>query len=387
LAAFHKEYAVEGITKSDCDRVNSSALRQYNKALHQLQKYLSSNELLDKRTVLMCCRLFYCIEIARQDYATALRHLKSGLIILKEWKDSAKSELTSNMNSSPTDYANELIEVFCRLDVQVRILENGQPPYLVLTTPEERSGLVPCVPVTFYSLADAWISMNKLMNWAFQFLALRMEHGRGLLKDIKIGNLGERYILEREIDRWMIAFKAFMERANSNLSSLDSDSAAMCAFIHRGTKLLVHLASRQDSFDLYDDFNNVLNKAEKIITNQDADSKTPPRGFAFETGLVAILWLLAINCPDSAMRARIIWLMKMWPRREGVWDGKQSSGAPEQGQESVQQSQSRDDFTILRLGSSAERAGKEKGEFYLHGFSKILGVLDGKQSSIVKVFK
>ena len=34
------------------------------------------------------------------------------------------------MNSRPDDDASDLIEVFCRVDVQVRIFENGQPPYL-----------------------------------------------------------------------------------------------------------------------------------------------------------------------------------------------------------------------------------------------------------------
>ena len=89
--------------------------------------------------------------------------------------------------------------------------------------------------------------------------------------------------------------------------------------IHRGTKVLVHLAAGKDAFQTYDDINDVLNMAEEIITNQDVYSETPPRGFAFETGFVPVVWLLAINCPGAAMRGRLISrLMKMWARSEGL---------------------------------------------------------------------
>ena len=363
LGALHRDYVVEGITKPDGDRINSNALQHYNKAIRQLQKYFSNKELLDKRTVLICCRLFYCIEIARQDYPTALRHAKSGLNILKDWKDRQDKQPTSNMNSDPACNVNNLVEAWCDFDPQVRIFENGTPPYLTLTTPEERSGAISCVPAQFHSLSHAWAVMNKLMNWGFHFLGSRIEKEQGLPEDTEIGNLSEKEALKEAIDQWPSVFESFMRSRDSNISSLDKESATMCATIHRGTKVLVHLAAGRSLFDLNDDFNDMLNMAESIIRNY--DSKTRHRGFGFETGLVSMLWVLAMNCPDPAMRSRAIWVMKVWPRREGLWDSARISSAVEKAQKFAQSNDALIESPKLRLGSSMKRAGVAPGELYM----------------------
>lgn len=198
-------------------------------------------------------------------------------------------------------------------------------------------------------------------------------------EDTEIGNLREWWVLEKEIDQWSVAFETFIHNPDSVISCLDKDSVTMCATIHRGTKVLVHLAAGKSSFEMNNDFNDILSMAESIIDNQDVDSETPHRGFAFETGLVAILWLLTMNCQDPAMRARAIWLMKMWPRREGLWDGARMSSVVERVQDCAQSNPVSTGSPKLKLGSSAERAGEVKGDLYMHGFSKILSLLDGKR--------
>lgn len=363
LGALHRDYVVEGITKPDGDLINSNALQQYNKAICQLQKYFSNKELLDERTVLICCRLFYCIEMARQDYPAALRHAKSGLNILKDWKARQDKQPTSNMNSGPACNVRNLVEAWCDFDPQVRIFENGTPPYLALTTPEERSGAISCVPAQFHSLSHAWSVVNKLMNWGFHFLGSRIENERGLPEDTEIGNLSEKEALDEAIDQWPSVFESFMRSRDSNISSLDKDSATMCATIHRGTKVIVHLAAGRSLFDLNDDFNDILNMAGSIICNY--DSKTRHRGFGFETGLVSMLWVLAMNCPDLAMRSRALWLMKMWPRREGMWNSARISSVVEKVQKSAQSKDVLIESPKVKLESSMERGRVAPGELYM----------------------
>lgn len=375
LGALHRDYVVEGIKNPDRDQINSNALLQYNKALRQLQKYISNKELLDEKTILVCCKLFYCIEVARQDYPTALRHVRAGLVLLKEWGGRQKKRPISNMNTTSLDDVDDLVEAFCALDVQIRIFENGKPPYVVLTTPEERSGAVSCVPPTFHSLADAWNVTKKLVNWGSHFLASRIEHERGVPEDNEIGNMSERAVLEKAIDQWPTPFRAFMESQNSNTPSVDRDSAVMCAAIHRGMKVLVHLAAGESAVEVNGDINDILDMVAAIIDNQDIDTKSPHRGFGFETGLISVLWLLMMNAQDPAMRARALRLMKMWPRREGIWDGARMSTVVEKVQNFAQSSRFSADKPKERQGSSADNPGI----LYMDGFSKILGVLDGKR--------
>ena len=137
--------------------------------------------------------------------------------------------------------------------------------------------------------------------------------------------------------------------------------------IHRGTKVLVHLPAGRSPFDLNDDFNDILNMAGSIICNY--DSKIRHRGFRFATGLVSMLWLLAMNCPGPAMRSRAVWLMKVWPPREGLWDSVRISSVVEKVQEFAQSNNVLIESHKLRLGSSVERAGVALGELYIQFLS------------------
>lgn len=384
LSALHKEYAIEGITKPGDDQINSNALQQYIKALHYMQEYLSSKEPLDEKTVLIGCKLFYCIEIARQDYKAALRHVKSGLRILKDWKAKQKKQPLSNMNSGPTDDVNDLIENFSHLDVQIRVFEKGQLPYLGLATSEERLGLVPCVPLAFHLLSDVWTVTNKLVNWGFHFLGSSIERKQGMPEDTEIGNLSEMAVFEKELDRWSTAFETFMRNHHANLSSLDLESATTASLVHRATKVMVLLiAERKSPFELHDDFEDMLNMAEMIITYHNVNSMALPRSFTFETGPIATLWLLAMSCQNHDMTARAVRLMDKWPRREGLWDGARVSGAVEKAQRAFQSYQFPTQVPNLRRDSSANREGEGEGErdFYIYSFSKIFGAIDGKERS------
>lgn len=358
LSALHRDYVVEGVTKLATVQINSNALQQYNKAIHHVQNYLS-RELLDERTVLICCKLFYCIEVVRGDYRTAMRHVKSGLIILRDWKAKQKYRPASNMNSKPVDDIDNLIGIFNRLDVQFRIFEQGQPPYLGLVTPEERSGLVSCVPKSFRSLADVWVVTNKLSNWGFHFLASCIERKRGLPENTYIGNKSELPVLEKEFDRWSTTFEAFMQDSASEFSNLDLESATTASVIHGTTKALVLLfAERKAPLELQEDFKDILNMAETIIIRRNMDSNALPRGFTFETGLVASLLLIAMTCGSQVMCERAVGMMKLWPRREGLWDGNRVPSALEKAQRLIQNRHSRSQGPEQRHNGSADGAGE-----------------------------
>lgn len=159
LSAFHREYVVNRSANTQNGGMNPEALVQYNKALRQLQTYLKNRTAPSKRLVLICCVLFYCIEISRGDYDTALRHVKSGFHILEEWKKTQET-----LDTSPDESLEDLMQVLARLDLQVRIFEGGKPPHIVLTSLEERLGLRQCVPASFRSLLEAWAAMDKLTN-------------------------------------------------------------------------------------------------------------------------------------------------------------------------------------------------------------------------------
>ncbi len=337
-----------------------------------MQEYLSKSDSVDKRIVLICCKLFYCIEVARGDQETALRHAKSGVIMFKDWKAKQKICAVSNMNPRSVDDMTDLIEVFARLDVQMRISGQGHSPYICLTTPEERSGRMSCIPTAFQNLSDVWRATNKLLNWGSHFFAASMERKRGLPENPDIGNSAEGQFLEREVNLLITAFRVFLRNPNLKLSSAEQRSAMTASAIHRLTKAVVLLyGERKVASQLRGDFKEILDVAESIIESSPKGSEPSARGFTFETGIIASLVIVGQSCDDSAMCSRAIRLIKIWPRREGLWDGAKAPVAIERAQALIQ-SQSR----VPKEGANVD--AEHEGKFHTPSFCTILCILDEK---------
>lgn len=238
--------------------------------------------------MLICCVLFYCIEVSRGDYDTALKHVKSGLHILQEWKKTQADQPNINIDSGPAEEIEELMQVFARLDVQVRIFEDGQPPHLLLTTLEERLGIAYCVPVAFKTLREAWAVMDKLTNWIFHILATQAEHNYSR----SVGQLGgdikhQKLVLHDQLIRWSDAFDIFMKEQENQIEQKQGDkaSATMLSIIYHGTIALYSLSvtgTKKNSININYHFEKILILSEAMI--DDSGGSQQPKGISFETG-------------------------------------------------------------------------------------------------------
>jgi hypothetical protein len=306
------------------DTTSVDSLHQYVLGLRQIQIYIVNKQQQSKKIVLICCVLFYCIEISRGDYDTALRHVKSGLKILEGWKREVSHEPASNMNHGPSADIEDLEGIFGRLDLQVRILEEVRVPSLVLTSEEERTGVARCVPATFKNLKEAWAAIDKLTNWTSHLLVQQIKQKPTADSDLGL----QKSILGEQFTRWGIAFAIFMKKQKKQIDTNvhDKTSAAMAAILYHSVAPLLHCSVfeiEKSSTDVNYHFEKMMSLSEAVIDEWNKNKSQKPKGLSFETGLLPALWLLLVRCDDPTLKQRAIKAMKNWDRREGVWDGQQ----------------------------------------------------------------
>lgn len=70
----------------------------------------------------------------------------------------------------------------------------------------------------------------------------------------------------------------------------------------------------------------IVSQSSKLLAIQDGYAGTNGRGttrglgFAFDLGVIPCLYFTAIKCRDGPTRREALRLLRVYPRREGVWD-------------------------------------------------------------------
>ena len=165
LSAFHKEYVVSvGNPAALGDVSRGSFNYQYSRAIQSLQAFMTSKTKPSNRMVLVCCVIFYCIEVSREQFVNAERHAKAGCQVLREWRKNHHKEPSSNLNAGPLHDIVSFEEVFGGLDA---LFSNAhdEKPFLVLTSNDVREGRLSHIPPAFDGVEHVRTVYNYLENW------------------------------------------------------------------------------------------------------------------------------------------------------------------------------------------------------------------------------
>jgi len=311
---------VKGAFDQDYPDLNPLTLQEYNRAVRQLRRYLASTTMPCKRIILVCCVLFYCFEGARGEYDAAMGHLQAGLGILQDWiAEQQRRSLDSSCLESTEDL-DCLTEVFARMDLQATIFDDSRLPYLSLASPDEMTGRISCVPSVFKKLSEAQVTLDKLQSWLFHFLVSNVPYKRAPVERIPSAIMREKNLLDGQFRRWSAAMELFADK-QLECSKTSEESVKVLVMFHRTMLVLLQasLATNNAVSTNFDsDFEEILGLAEPLIDHSTANKR---RGFSFETGLIAPLYLLIAKCRDSRLRSRALSLLSKSRRREGLMEG------------------------------------------------------------------
>jgi hypothetical protein len=288
LGMLHLEF-----TTTSRDTAGVEVLTQYGRTLRMLKRRLDTADAGAMKTALICCILFCCFEAACNNYSGATGHLQNGLNLLSKFHDDPDLDVLTRMIGG--------------LDVQASLLNDSRPPQLV-------SGSLPDTTTTFPTLDEAYQMQTKLKSDLLRSLMTAVPQ-----KSAKRGGLpapDTRDAVARQLDLWWTRFEHF------EATEAQETGAQILRFHHKVACMFLDGSSPANRARVFGPIPNtraqeILDLAEDVLRRSEGGSR---RSLSIETGAVAALFAIAMQCSDDHVRTRALELLDSLDRREGLYD-------------------------------------------------------------------
>ena len=315
LGSLHLWYAT-GKSSHSVD-VPAFTFQQYNKAIHYL---LRPAKPLSTVVVLVACYIFSCFEGLYGNYASAFRHVASGIKLLsKTIEDIPQTYSTDKSTSSEEEQiVDKLLYHFSRLDLQAATFDSAWTPRTI----NQESMLK--LPSTFSSLEQARLLLNVLLLRIMEFKR------SGALGD---GSEGEgaaqiaivRQKLQHDSVQWSNAFECWLAQTSGSLDRhhIPGSRLLKVHFLAGNIMLSVPEGARETTFDPFLPlFQNIVSEVSHLVSSPPpAKSHTElQRHFSNDLGIIPALYLTGTKCRDPGVRRKAQALLASSQRREGVWN-------------------------------------------------------------------
>ncbi|CAG9949456.1 unnamed protein product [Clonostachys rosea f. rosea IK726] len=310
----HVTHQSQGVLDTPTSR---SALVAYSKAVKLISKDMSAGT-IPLEAVLICCLLFVWLEFLRNDFATGMKHLRSGLSILLE----APGILTRR--SLPlTAVDGSIPHIFTRLQIQATLHGCPSSDFNSAPMPCPSEAILSPRPHGFLTLAEARYFLDSKLLYIFQFIREKeaFEASRG------IGATGYpewSYLVARrdthvaELMRWRVAFRSSsLFRTSNTVNSVGvlllrlNFKVALMAL----TGLFFYSEMQYDEYNA--EFQQLLTLVERIL--QSGPSKGNCLVLSLDTGIIPSLFFIILKCRERTIRRKAMEALKSAPEREGMW--------------------------------------------------------------------
>ena len=307
LASLHEVYSVHHRYKPGGDQYS---LKQYNKSLAGLNRYISTAKNMSIDIVLICCVLFTTFESLRGDFDSAGQHLQGGLKIL--------SNSGRVPRSSKVVYEN-LVPLFFRLRVQATPIIDAD------LTLDDPTTIATCLPKKFSSLVEARNTFYFIVSLVLNFCRANVLG----LQDLEVQTgMPAKILLEQQayytslLVQWQVGFDELHSRLSIIMDDKDRDAAILLQLHYTivATMLDFTLIFSECNFDLLlPQFQKIVSLAKSSIEATDATGVFLQKKFlCVDMGITAPLFLVATKCRDPFLRREAAHLI-LFPGRECTW--------------------------------------------------------------------
>ncbi|KAH8422276.1 uncharacterized protein LDX57_000034 [Aspergillus melleus] len=365
LGSLHRMFLFEQTRYPDVRMQGTQlALRQYNTAIrHGLAQMSKGTTNGSVDVILTMCILFYCFESLQGHFRVALRHVTSGLRIMKQQE--AQSQAMQRKLNLPADVIRSLFiyleSQMLELDDELTVSDQLHPSAL------KPSGL-PLIDSSHgaYTLEELDENFGLVYNRLLRLISKSTPAADadiakvGELTEISESDIVEYAGAQSEMHGWSAALNKYLEY--HPLEAMDSTSRRLATNLKMWNTLVSVVLQMElplvetswDRFtpelamvvDLAEEVMNMLVESpetRKICPSPTADASfaslsppestlspyqhilhtqdlPPPCTFSVSQGILPPLWIVATACRDSKTRYRAIDLMRRSRRREGLWD-------------------------------------------------------------------
>ncbi|KAH8801769.1 hypothetical protein F5884DRAFT_741107 [Xylogone sp. PMI_703] len=323
VASIHRDYVTK---EGDIGPVGieSPTIREYNRALRKLRKYLRSpNHSIE--VVLVCCTLFYCFDAIRGECEWAFKHLQTGIGLFRNWVKESDKRLQDLSIMSDEEPYNPLILAYLRLDMQATTFDDARLPALSFISHNEGLEQAESItPYDFKSLSHAQTVLDKLQHRVLTFLASNVRYKNTAAEELPEPVSQELQALKEHMRLWQVAFDSVLERTPTDLQTSCKNSVLVLGIRVNIINIMIassYPSSIEQTGGLDGYFRDILSESDMLVSMQLAHGQLHLRSWSSESSIVMPLFLIVLKCSDSQLRSRALALLAKLSRREGLMDG------------------------------------------------------------------
>jgi hypothetical protein len=288
---------------------NYEAQREWNTAMKclsaRIQAHPNSN-----LVPLACCLLFTCIEFLKGNGEASMLHIQSGLGILGALRRNSDAGLnfSSSDGKAIQDY---IIPIFSRLSVIYALA--GRTTSLTyafadkMDSPQE-------------NIADSRRRLAEISNTCLRFIS--KAGAKAAMFQIDVNDLIQQTKLQTRLEAWRNQLDELCERLQAAGNSVKQDALNLLLVQYKVIYIWMRVcvtAGELATDSYHADFEEFLHYAEQLA--RPGAAMATPQPLSFELQTLAPLYYVALKCRHLAMRRRALELLRLAPRREGLWNG------------------------------------------------------------------
>ena len=312
VSVIHRDVEASMNSPSGYTAANPAAAKEWNAAMQALSSRIHKQP-ESNLVPLVCCLIFTCIEFLKGNVDSALVHIQSGFKILASVRSTIIAEGDQNMTSSDEDIKaieEHVVPMFSRLNTLCTLFGRATPPVLAIRDRSTES---------LASMAEARQRLFEALDPAVRFI--RTAGRRAETFELTVDDFVEQFKLQNALESWREAFEELLGRLKTkrNPPKEEAVNLLLVQYLCVHTWLTVCTTAAETAIDDYPMvFEELLARAEQVTKAMATDTKAQP--MSFDMQIIGPLYYAALKCRDPKMRRRALELLKLAPRREGLWN-------------------------------------------------------------------
>jgi hypothetical protein len=289
---------------------NPEALRALGAAMKCLSARIQVHP-NSKLVPLVCCLLFTCIEFLMGNVESSVLHVQSGFnIVAARYRNSnAATNMVSSSDLKSID--DHIVPIFSRLNVLFSLTGRRVPP-IHAPIAEENS--------PHEDFADSRIRLVNIINVCLQFIDEAIT--KAATFQINFNDVVEQTKLQSRLDTWRDQLDGLTERMQTADDPAKQDAVNLLLVHYKVIYIWIRVcttAGEMAADSYFDDFEELVHYAGKLVRR--GVGMATPQLLSFEIQLLAPLYDTALKCRHPVIRRQALELLRLVPRREGIWNG------------------------------------------------------------------
>ncbi|KAI0104292.1 hypothetical protein GGR51DRAFT_561102 [Nemania sp. FL0031] len=291
-------------------------LARYNMAVKSVSENIRQKT-RSLQPVLVCCALFTWLEFLRNNFEAGLRHLRSGLEIIRDWSQASKC--TSSRGDPPTEQINEnILHLFMRL--QTHATAHGYPNTDFHSASSIKLSFnVMSARRRCLSIYESRCLLDNILLKVFR-LVRQKQHAERSVAHFESSSpefteiLRSRHSLLADLSQWQaLSTTRFSTRTNGEKANYGT---LLLSSYHLMTNIILKtlLAESERAYDDHvGDFSKLVSMSQQILYS------ASPTSITLDAGVIPLLFFTCLKCRDRSIRTQALVLLRLAPEREGIW--------------------------------------------------------------------